>query len=256
MQRLAGRARRRDDVMLALHARRSAAVDSRPGPQAHPGRGLAVVLTGTDLYRRHRQRRRRRSTRCSSRSGWWCCRTAAPRRCPRELRPKARVIFQSTPRSRAAAQDAAPPARGDGRPPARGEEPRRRCSRPRACWRQRPTSASTTSATAGEPAWAEQARATAAQLPRLPLAGRRCRTTTRRQAIQRAHVLVHTSAMEGGAHVIMEAVRSGTPVLASRVAGNVGMLGADYEGYFEHGRCAPRWPPCCCAAARARPIRE
>jgi hypothetical protein len=41
--------------------------------------------------------------------------------------------------------------------------------------------------------------------------------------------------MEGGAHVIMEAVCSGTPVLASRVPGNIGMLGADYEGYFAHG---------------------
>jgi glycosyltransferase involved in cell wall biosynthesis len=30
----------------------------------------------------------------------------------------------------------------------------------------------------------------------------------------------------------MEAVCSGTPVLASRIDGNVGMLGADYEGYF------------------------
>ncbi len=41
--------------------------------------------------------------------------------------------------------------------------------------------------------------------------------------------------MEGGAHVVMEAIRSGTPVLASRIAGNVGMLGADYAGYFEPG---------------------
>jgi glycosyltransferase involved in cell wall biosynthesis len=41
--------------------------------------------------------------------------------------------------------------------------------------------------------------------------------------------------MEGGAHVILEAVRCGTPVLASRVPGNVGMLGPDYTGYFPHG---------------------
>jgi len=33
----------------------------------------------------------------------------------------------------------------------------------------------------------------------------------------------------------MEAVRCGTPVLASRVPGNVGMLGADYAGYFPPG---------------------
>jgi glycosyltransferase involved in cell wall biosynthesis len=55
------------------------------------------------------------------------------------------------------------------------------------------------------------------------------------EAIRTAHVLVHTSILEGGAHVIMEAVRCGTPVLASRVPGNVGMLGADYEGYFTAG---------------------
>jgi glycosyltransferase involved in cell wall biosynthesis len=36
----------------------------------------------------------------------------------------------------------------------------------------------------------------------------------------------------------MEAVCSGTPVLASRVDGNVGMLGADYCGYFAHGDAA------------------
>jgi glycosyltransferase involved in cell wall biosynthesis len=53
--------------------------------------------------------------------------------------------------------------------------------------------------------------------------------------IRSAHVLVHTSALEGGAHVVMEAVRCGTPVLASRVPGNVGMLGGDYAGYFPHG---------------------
>jgi putative glycosyltransferase (TIGR04348 family) len=56
-----------------------------------------------------------------------------------------------------------------------------------------------------------------------------------RERIQSAHVLVHTSRIEGGAHVIMEAIRSGTPVLATRIAGNIGMLGPDYAGYFEPG---------------------
>ena len=59
-----------------------------------------------------------------------------------------------------------------------------------------------------------------------------------RRRIQRAHVLVHSSRMEGGAHVIMEAACSGTPVLASRMAGNIGMLGADYGAYFEVGDAA------------------
>jgi putative glycosyltransferase (TIGR04348 family) len=56
-----------------------------------------------------------------------------------------------------------------------------------------------------------------------------------RSRIQRAHVLVHPSKMEGGAQVIVEAVQSGTPVLASRVDGNVGMLGPRYAGYFALG---------------------
>ncbi len=59
--------------------------------------------------------------------------------------------------------------------------------------------------------------------------------TQTRSRIQRAHVLVHTSKMEGGAHVIMEAVCSGTPVIASRMDGNVGMLGGGYDGYFPVG---------------------
>lgn len=56
-----------------------------------------------------------------------------------------------------------------------------------------------------------------------------------RTRIQRAHVLVHASKMEGGAHVIMEAVCAGTPVVASYIDGNIGMLGAGYPGYFPLG---------------------
>ena len=44
--------------------------------------------------------------------------------------------------------------------------------------------------------------------------------------------------MEGGANVVIEAVRSGVPVLASRIDGNVGLLGADYDGYFPVGDAA------------------
>ena len=56
-----------------------------------------------------------------------------------------------------------------------------------------------------------------------------------RAAIARAHVLVHPSVAEGGANVIVEAVTSGTAIIASRVSGNVGMLGERYPGYFDAG---------------------
>ena len=41
--------------------------------------------------------------------------------------------------------------------------------------------------------------------------------------------------MEGGANVVVEAITAGTAVLASRMSGNVGMLGDAYPGYFEVG---------------------
>src|SRR5690606_20167079 len=55
------------------------------------------------------------------------------------------------------------------------------------------------------------------------------------ERIRAAHVLVIPSSLEGGANVIIEAVRHGTSVLASRVPGNIGMLGEHYAGYFPPG---------------------
>jgi putative glycosyltransferase (TIGR04348 family) len=50
--------------------------------------------------------------------------------------------------------------------------------------------------------------------------------------IARSHVLVVSSVMEGGANVICEAARVGTPVLGSRMSGNLGMLGRNYPGLY------------------------
>ncbi|HZO03519.1 MAG TPA: selenoneine biosynthesis selenosugar synthase SenB [Burkholderiales bacterium] len=50
-----------------------------------------------------------------------------------------------------------------------------------------------------------------------------------------SHAMVISSRMEGGANVVCEALRVGVPVLASRISGNVGLLGAGYRGYFPVG---------------------
>jgi putative glycosyltransferase (TIGR04348 family) len=51
----------------------------------------------------------------------------------------------------------------------------------------------------------------------------------------RSEVCVISSLMEGGANVLSEAIVAGVPVLASRIDGNVGILGEDYPGLFEVG---------------------
>jgi glycosyltransferase involved in cell wall biosynthesis len=47
-----------------------------------------------------------------------------------------------------------------------------------------------------------------------------------------------SSKMEGGANVVSEALVAGVPVLASRIPGNVGLLGGGYRGYFPVGDTA------------------
>jgi glycosyltransferase involved in cell wall biosynthesis len=47
-----------------------------------------------------------------------------------------------------------------------------------------------------------------------------------------SHAMVISSRLEGGANVVCEALRIGVPVLASRIPGNVGLLGGAYAGYF------------------------
>lgn len=83
-------------------------------------------------------------------------------------------------------------------------------------------------------ALAEAARETAAACRRYRWLGGVPHAAARRR-IAGSRALVHMSRMEGGANVVIEAVRSGVPVLASRIDGNVGLLGRDYAGYFPPG---------------------
>ena len=55
------------------------------------------------------------------------------------------------------------------------------------------------------------------------------------QWLASSHAMVISSRMEGGANVVCEALRIGVPVLASRIPGNIGLLGKDYAGYFPVG---------------------
>ncbi|MDA7899728.1 glycosyltransferase [Akkermansiaceae bacterium] len=54
----------------------------------------------------------------------------------------------------------------------------------------------------------------------------------------KSSLTINSSILEGGANAVLEAMTMGVPVLASRIEGNVGLLGDDYPGYFEDGEIA------------------
>ncbi len=59
-----------------------------------------------------------------------------------------------------------------------------------------------------------------------------------RRLVGRCRALLVTSRQEGGSNAISEAAVCGMPVLATRIPGNEGLLGADYPGFFEIGKNA------------------
>ena len=56
-----------------------------------------------------------------------------------------------------------------------------------------------------------------------------------RRTFARCHAMVMSSIMEGGANVVSEAVVAGVPVIASRVPGNIGLLGPDHPALYPPG---------------------
>ena len=50
--------------------------------------------------------------------------------------------------------------------------------------------------------------------------------------LSQSRLMVISSRMEGGAHVVSEAIALGIPVIASDIPGNRGLLGEDYPGYY------------------------
>lgn len=219
------------DALIALHARRSSDAVAAFAT-AHPGRPCIVVLTGTDLYR---DIGHAASAQASLRHATHLVvlQDQGLLALPAAWRAKARVIFQSAP-----ARQAGPPPQRVLRVVCvghlRAEKDPLTLLRAAALTAQRRDIRIDLVGEALDRTLAAAVRDAQAALPNFRWLGALPHADARRR-IQRAHLLVNSSLMEGGAHVILEAVRSGTAVLASRIDGNVGMLGPDHEGYFEAG---------------------
>jgi putative glycosyltransferase (TIGR04348 family) len=222
---------KRCDLLLALHARRSHDSIAR-FRRAHPDGPLCVVLSGTDLYRDlPASRAARRSLELADRI--IVLQEAALRRLAPRLRSKARVVYQSSDtRARRA-----PPARvfrvaviGHLR---EEKDPFRAAAALEHVSREVPLEVVHLGAALSS-AMEREARRRMHREPRYRWLG----GVPHPRALAwlaRSHVLVVSSRMEGGANVISEAARLGVPVLASRVEGNVGMLGRGYPGYYRLG---------------------
>ena len=220
------------DLLIALHARRSAAALAAFCAR-HPDKPSILVLTGTDLYRDIDTSPEARAS-LEAADALVVLQEAGLARLAPHLQRKTRVIYQSAPSLRPI-----PPS-----PAARHVD---------ICMigHLRPEKDPLTFMRAAtlvtdprlrllhiggalDPALLEAARSTEAATPRYRWLGPMPHAQTR-QRLKRCRAMVIASNMEGGANVIIEAVTASVPVLASHIEGNVGMLGEDYAGFFPLG---------------------
>jgi putative glycosyltransferase (TIGR04348 family) len=219
------------DVLIALHARRSHA-SIRAYADAFPDRPLVVVLTGTDLYRDIRTDPEAQASLALA-TRLVVLQEMGSRELPQRFRHKVRTIYQSAspvvapaPLSSCFEVVVSGHLRGEKDPfraaGALGHLPSD--SRIRVTH----IGAALSEAMAGE------AQLWMKREPRYRWLGELPHWRALRVQA-RSRLMIVSSIMEGGANVVCEALACGVPVVASRIRGNVGMLGADYPGYFPVG---------------------
>ena len=221
------------DAMVALHAWRSASSIAR-FRDLHPDRPLIVALTGTDIYRFIDSHRSVTLGSIALADRLVALHDLAGRAIPAKYRGKLHIIYQSAlplPRGRA------PVSRHFDVCVIGHLRDEKDSMRTAYAARLLPESSKIRVSHLGrahDQSWASKARAEMARNPRYRWRGEVPGWAVRR-AFASTRLMVLSSKMEGGANVISEAVVAGVPVIASRIPGSVGLLGADYPGYYPVG---------------------
>lgn len=219
------------DCLVALHAHHSAAAIEQ-FHRRHPERPIIVAMTGTDLYRYlpdDPQALRAIDRACQI----ILLQPEARTRLPPSARHKSRVIYQSVtpltrPRPRQRTFDVCVLAHLRAI-----KDPLRTALASRAL----PQRSRIRVLHAGgelDRGWAAQARAEEKRNKRYSWLGE-LRPGAARQLLVRSRLMVLSSEAEGGANAVGEALALGTPILASRIDGNTGLLGRRYPGLFSVG---------------------
>lgn len=221
------------DLMVAVHAWRSSGAIEKFKAK-FPGRPVILQLSGTDIYHYINSDPAPTLRSMTLADRLVALNDLAWRVVPRRLRPRLCVIHQSAAASpyphRTDPHDVVVSVIGhlrDVKDPLRAAEAARLLPATSRVRIEQVGRAYT-------PRWAARARAEMKANPRYLWRGDVPASAVRR-LLARSHAMVISSLSEGGANVISEAAIAGVPVLASRVDGNVGLLGADYPGYFPVG---------------------
>ena len=218
------------DLMIALHAWRSAA-SARSFRARYPERPLIVGMAGTDIYRFQQTDPDVTLGSMAAADRLVGLHDLVGEAIPEPMRGKLRIIYQSVP-----PLGSRLPSRRDvfevlviGH--LREEKDPLRAAH---AVRGLPETSRIHIVHLGmahDAQWADAAKAEMAANPRYHWQGEVPGWAVRR-ALARAPLMVLSSIMEGGANVISEALVAGVPILASDIAGSVGLLGRDYPGYF------------------------
>lgn len=217
------------DLLVAIHATKSAeSVDAFR--RAHPDRPLVVALAGTDLYVDLVRRARTRRT-IALADRLVLLQPEARAALDIASRRKSRVILQSAISRRSAT------SRRDGLVRIVVVGHLRAIKSPllaaRAARLLQDDSRIRVDhyGASHDDALAERARRESEANPRWTWRGERSHADLLR-ALSAADAYVQTSRAEGGSSAMAEAIVAGVPILSTRIAGAVGMLGRDHPGLF------------------------
>lgn len=224
------------DLLIALHAWRSAGSILRFRDR-HPRHPVVVALTGTDIYRDITADPETTLASLDRADGLIGLHDLVSEAIPHRYRDKLRVVFQSAhPRIGQISE------RADGFEVLVAGHLREEKDpfRAAAASRLLPVTSRIEIVHLGgahSEVWAERARSESAGNARYRWLGDVPGSMVRRWMV-RARLMVLSSHQEGGANVISEAVVASLPVIASAIPGSIGLLGADYPGYYPGGDTA------------------